>query len=102
MEDLLHLSPLLWLIRPRVEHGTFFTAGRYQRCETVMICCSSGSGFGKVFGFGTGSGSGSGSRQYLAQLSKNKKISQILAFSMSEAAYFSKSWPLIFDFLKLF
>ncbi len=54
-----------------------------------MLCC--------------GTGTGSGSRQYLAQFSKNKtKIAQNLAFLMSEAAYFTESWPLIFDFFLLF
>jgi hypothetical protein len=59
-----------------------------------MICCGSGSGsdFGKV----SGSGSGSGSRQYLA-VSKNKKLPKS-CISMSAAAYFPESWPLIFDF----
>jgi hypothetical protein len=30
------------------------------------------------------------------------KIAQHQAFSMSEAPYFSESWPLIFDFLTFF
>jgi hypothetical protein len=53
-------------------------------------------------GFGSGSYSGSGSRQYLAQFSKNEKIAQNLAFSVSEAAYFPESWPPISDFFVLF
>jgi hypothetical protein len=44
---------------------------------------------------------GSGSRQYVAQFSKNTKIAQNLAFSMSEAANFPESLPVNFDFLKL-
>jgi hypothetical protein len=54
-----------------------------------MICCGSGFDFGKFC-------SDSGSRQYLANLSKHKNIAN-LAFSISEAAYFPKSSPLIFD-----
>ncbi len=54
---------------------------------------SCGSGFGS--GSSSDSGSGSGSRQCLAQFSKNEKVAQNLAFSMSEAAYFPESWPLI-------
>ncbi len=53
-------------------------------------------------GSGSGSYSGSGSRQYLAQFSKNEKIAQNLAFSVSEAAYFPESWPPISDFFVLF
>jgi hypothetical protein len=60
-----------------------------------MICCGSGSDFDS----GSGPDSGSGSRQNLAQFSNNKKFAQNLAFSMSAAAYFPESWPLIFDFL---
>jgi hypothetical protein len=41
-------------------------------------------------------GSGSGSRPYLAQFSNNKKFVQNLAFSMSDAALFPKSWPLTY------
>ncbi len=44
---------------------------------------------------------GSGSRQYLAQF-PTIKIAQNLAFSMSEAPYFSESWPAFFDFFWLF
>jgi hypothetical protein len=59
-----------------------------------MICCGSGSfRLWKSFG----SGSGSGFRQYLPQFSTSKKIAQNLAFSMSEAAYFSETLPLFFD-----
>jgi hypothetical protein len=63
----------------------------FGRCSgTVTICRGPGSDFGKF-------GSGSGSRQYLALFSKNKKIAQNLAFSMSEAVYFPER-PLIFYF----
>jgi hypothetical protein len=40
-------------------------------------------------------------RVRLPQFSKNKTIAQNLPFSVSEAAYFSESWPFIFDFLTL-
>jgi hypothetical protein len=39
-----------------------------------------------IFGYGPGSGS----IQYLAQFSKNEKITQKLALSMSEASYFTE------------
>jgi hypothetical protein len=45
--------------------------------------------------FWSDTGFGSGSRQYLVVF-KKKRISQNLAFSMSEAAYFSESWLVIF------
>jgi hypothetical protein len=58
--------------------------------------CGSDSDFLKCFGSGSSSGFGSGSRQYLARIFQLNKIAQNLAFSMSEAAYFPESWPLIF------
>ncbi len=45
---------------------------------------------------------GSGSRQYLAVFQKQNKIAQNLALSMSDAAYFPKSWPFNFDFFTFY
>jgi hypothetical protein len=60
-----------------------------------MICCDSGSHFGKVF-------ISVPDPEIILQFSKNKKISQNLAFLISEATYFPKRWPLIFDFFFFF
>jgi len=50
------------------------------------------------FGSCSGIGSVSGYRKNFAVFQK-QKIAPNLAFSMSEAAYFPESWPLIFNLL---
>jgi hypothetical protein len=54
-----------------------------------MIYCGSGYDFGKVF-------VPAPDPDNLEKFSNNKNIAQKLAFSMSEAAYFPESCPLIF------
>jgi hypothetical protein len=76
-------------------HDSLFFCSCLQCCGTVLICCRSGSDFGKIL-------VPVPDPDKFSSFLKAIKIAQNLAFLMPEAAYFPESWPLILDFLTFF